>query len=87
MYKLCVFDLDGTIVYTIEDIAASLNRALEKNGFPKLSEREVQAIVGHSTAYMPKRTAGRCEGNVLEAAAPRFPGGLLPALLRSFAPL
>lgn len=52
MYKLCVFDLDGTIVYTIEDIAASLNRALEKNGFPKLSEREVQAIVGHSTAYM-----------------------------------
>ena len=39
MYKLCVFDLDGTIVYTIEDIAASLNRALEKNGFPKLSER------------------------------------------------
>ena len=52
MYKLCVFDLDGTIVYTIEDIAASLNRALEKNGFPKLSEREVQAIVGHrSTAF------------------------------------
>ena len=52
MYRFCAFDLDGTLVYTIEDIAFALNWALEKHGFPALSEREVQAIVGYSTGYM-----------------------------------
>lgn len=52
MVRLAIFDLDGTLVYTIGDLAAALNHALEKNGFPALAERQVQALVGHSTAYM-----------------------------------
>ena len=52
MVRLAIFDLDGTLVYTIGDIAAALNYGLEKNGFPTLTEREVQALVGYSTAYM-----------------------------------
>jgi len=31
-----IFDMDGTIVDTLEDIAASMNRALKKMGFPEL---------------------------------------------------
>jgi len=54
MVKLAIFDLDGTLVYTIGDIAAALNYGLEKNGFPTLTEREVQALVGYSTGYMCK---------------------------------
>jgi len=52
LVRLAIFDLDGTLVYTIGDIAAALNYGLEKNGFPTLTEREVQALVGYSTAYM-----------------------------------
>jgi len=31
-----IFDMDGTIVDTLEDIAASMNKALRKLGFPEL---------------------------------------------------
>lgn len=34
MTKAVVFDLDGTLLYTIPDIAAALNASLEANGFP-----------------------------------------------------
>ncbi len=35
MIKLCVFDLDGTLVDSLRDIADSTNFALKKNGFPQ----------------------------------------------------
>ena len=34
MKKLLSFDLDGTRLNTIDDLAHSTNYALEKNGFP-----------------------------------------------------
>ena len=34
MKKLLIFDLDGTLLNTIADLAHSTNYALEKNGFP-----------------------------------------------------
>ena len=52
MYKLCAFDLDGTLVDTIGDLAASLNYALEKYGFPTYTVQEVSRLVGHSVSYM-----------------------------------
>jgi len=35
-YSGVIFDMDGTIVDTLGDIAASMNRALKKMGFPEL---------------------------------------------------
>lgn len=52
MVKLCVFDLDGTLVNTLQDLTDSLNFALLECGFPTLSEERVAAIVGHSVHYM-----------------------------------
>ncbi len=52
MVKLCVFDLDGTLVNTLHDLTDSLNYALDESGFPALSEPRVAAIVGHSVEYM-----------------------------------
>jgi phosphoglycolate phosphatase len=52
MVKLCVFDLDGTLVNTLHDITDSLNYALTACGFPALSESRVAAIVGHSINFM-----------------------------------
>lgn len=52
MYKLCAFDLDGTLVDTIGDLAGSLNYALDKNGLPTLAVHDVLYLVGHSVAWM-----------------------------------
>ena len=52
MVKLCVFDLDGTLVNTLHDLTDSVNFALNACGFPALSESRVAAIVGHSVNYM-----------------------------------
>lgn len=52
MKKFCIFDLDGTLVYTIGDIAAALNHGLAEYGYPAMTEPAVAAIVGYSTNYM-----------------------------------
>ncbi|MDX1387294.1 MAG: HAD hydrolase-like protein, partial [bacterium] len=46
MAKLLVFDLDGTLIDSRQDIATSLNFALEQEGFPVLSKKEIHNLVG-----------------------------------------
>lgn len=53
-FKLVAFDLDGTICNTLKDIASSLNRALEKQGFPTYSDDGVSDLIGKSIVYMCK---------------------------------
>ena len=45
-YKGVIFDLDGTLVDTILDIAASMNYALKARGFPELDSGEYLEKVG-----------------------------------------
>ena len=33
MYKCCIFDLDGTLLNTLEDLTDSVNYAMDKYGF------------------------------------------------------
>lgn len=44
---LAVFDLDGTVLDTLEDLYLATNYALEASGFPKRSKEEVRAFVGN----------------------------------------
>ena len=55
MYKLCVFDLDGTLVNTIRDIANAVNRSLESLGFPAHSEAEFLQMVGDGMRVLCER--------------------------------
>lgn len=52
MVKLCIFDLDGTTVDTLQDLCVSVNYGLKANNLPTKSAEELSALVGHSTAYM-----------------------------------
>lgn len=47
MEKLVIFDLDGTLLNTIYDLAESTNWALERNGFPIHEVSEFNYFVGN----------------------------------------
>ena len=46
-YNLAIFDLDGTILNTIEDLADALNYSLDKHGYAKRTLKDVLRFVGN----------------------------------------
>ncbi len=46
-YKLAIFDMDGTILNTLDDLAGGVNYALEKAGLPVRTVEYVRSIVGN----------------------------------------
>lgn len=46
-YQLAIFDLDGTILDTIEDLAAGVNHGLLQSGFPCRTVEEIRRFVGN----------------------------------------
>ena len=54
-YKLAIFDLDGTILDTLDDLADSLNYALEKTGYPVRTREEVRRFVGNGIRKLVER--------------------------------
>lgn len=46
-FEAVIFDLDGTLLNTLEDLADSTNYALEKMGFPRRSIDQICAFVGN----------------------------------------
>lgn len=55
MYKLCVFDMDGTVVNSIADIAAAMNRSLEKMGYNPYGIGEYCHMVGDGMEMLCRR--------------------------------
>ncbi len=51
-----VFDLDGTVLDTLDDLADSVNHALLKNGFPPRTRSEIRAFVGNGIRNLIKRS-------------------------------
>ncbi len=47
MFQNVIFDLDGTLLNTIDDIADAGNWVCEKNGWPTFSTEEIKQMVGH----------------------------------------
>ncbi len=56
MIKLAIFDLDGTLLHTIPDIAENINIMLKKFGYPTLSEKEVAKRVGNGAKNLVKQS-------------------------------
>lgn len=51
-----IFDLDGTLLYTLEDLTDATNAALEKMNFPKRSLTEVRSFVGNGIRKLVERS-------------------------------
>ena len=54
-HKLAVFDLDGTLLDTLDDLMNATNYALEEMGFPQRTRKEVEAFVGNGVAKLMER--------------------------------
>jgi len=57
-YDLVLLDLDGTLVDSGADIAASLNWALKREGEPQLPEKRIIAAIGGGVPVLLDRTIG-----------------------------
>lgn len=55
-YQAVIFDLDGTLLDTIEDIAGATNRVLEARGLVPFSVEETKLLVGDGIEEMVRRT-------------------------------
>lgn len=53
--KLIIFDLDGTLLDTVHDIAASVNYALEQNNFPTHPVDSYYSFIGNGLDKMLER--------------------------------
>lgn len=53
-YKLAIFDLDGTILDTLQDLTNSVNYALKKSGYPERTVEEVRNFVGNGILRLIK---------------------------------
>ena len=56
MNKAVIFDLDGTILDTLTDIAENINKMLEHFGYPQLSNREIMQYIGNGAKNLVKRS-------------------------------
>ena len=45
--KLVIFDLDGTLLDTLDDLSAAVNYAMSQRGFPLHTRAEYMKMVGH----------------------------------------
>ncbi|MGN0951309.1 MAG: HAD family hydrolase [Mitsuokella sp.] len=70
-YKAAIFDLDGTLVDTLEDLAISVNEMLKSYGFPTHTVEEYRYFLGNGSKKLIERTLpkdkAQDEAFVLEA--------------------
>ena len=55
MYKYVIFDLDGTLLNTLDDLANAGNYALEKMGFPVHETEKYKYFVGNGIPKLIER--------------------------------
>ena len=63
--KAVIFDLDGTLLDTLDDLAAATNWALRHNGLPERSRDEVRQFVGNGVRRLIERAVPDGEANSL----------------------
>ena len=73
MKKLLIFDLDGTILNTLDDLAASTNYALRRHGLPERTLTQVRAFVGNGIGKLIERAVPEdCSEAVRKAVLESF---------------
>lgn len=58
MIRLCIFDLDGTLINSLQDLASSTNYALGRHGFPKRELHEYRLFLSDGLPKLLHRAIG-----------------------------
>lgn len=56
MKKVCIFDLDGTLIDTLDSLLFSVNKTLEELSMPEISREQCRAFVGNGARYLIERS-------------------------------
>ena len=73
MIKLAVFDLDGTLVDSLTDLALSVNKGLKKAGLPEHPIGKYNKFVGNGREMLIRRAIGEgCTEELFEAVIGTF---------------
>lgn len=67
MYKGIIFDLDGTIIDTREDLALAINLMRKDYGLPAFAVEKVAGYVGNGARKLVERSLAETEINIDEA--------------------
>lgn len=69
-----IFDLDGTLVDSLDDLAAALNHVLEARGMPTHGREAIESFVGDGARMLVRRAigAGADEDALLAAFRARY---------------
>ena len=70
-YDTVIFDLDGTLLDTLQDLAAAVNYALNQQGYPPRTAQEVCRFVGNGVEKLMRRAvpAGLPEERIMAVLA------------------
>ena len=71
-YKLAIFDLDGTILYTIAQLANSLNEARVRSGLEPQDTEDIMAHVGRGVRNLVTWSLGTGEGDLFETVMDNY---------------
>ena len=74
-YKLVLFDLDGTLLDTLDDLSEAVNQALAKRGFPQHTRGEYMTMVGHGVRNLVMQALpaeNQADENLLDEALADF---------------
>ncbi len=63
MLKLCIFDMDGTVVNTINSISYFANRALNMYGLPSIETDKFKKMVGNGARVLVERMMAEVGGS------------------------
>ncbi|MBO6016906.1 MAG: HAD-IA family hydrolase [Oscillospiraceae bacterium] len=55
-YKAVLFDMDGTVLDTVDDLADSVNASLRQYSLPEVSRAHVVQTLGNGAAYLIRRS-------------------------------
>ena len=68
--KLAIFDLDGTLLDTIDDLKEAVNHDMSLRGFPTFTRDQVMAMVGHGARNLMRKAlpVGHKEDDMVDAA-------------------
>lgn len=58
MYKVCIFDLDGTLTNTLDSLVYSTNETLKEMKLPQISEEQCRLFVGNGARVLIEKALG-----------------------------